>query len=127
MLKIRNPWGEKEWQGRASDSDRKFWGSISAADRQKMGFSEKNDGIFFILWEDFVTYYDMVDICKINDNASYSNVDAEFNKKNAEMFQFETNGGNVTLSLSQQSLRGTDPAIENKGYARSTLIVAKHE
>jgi hypothetical protein len=72
-----------------------------------MGYSQKNDGIFFILWEDFVNYFDMVDICKINDNANYTNVDAELNKKNGEMFEFETNGGNLTLSISQQSLRGT--------------------
>ena len=30
----------------------------------------------------------MVDICKINDNASFTNVSAEFNRKNAEMFEF---------------------------------------
>jgi hypothetical protein len=35
-----------------------------------------------MLWEDFINYFDMVDICKINDNASYSNVDTEFDKKN---------------------------------------------
>lgn len=50
MVKVRNPWGQKEWQGRASDSDNQFWGQISAADKQKMGYSNKNDGVFFILW-----------------------------------------------------------------------------
>jgi len=39
MLKIRNPWGEKEWQGRASDSDRQFWNSISPNDKQRMEFT----------------------------------------------------------------------------------------
>ena len=50
MLKLRNPWGEKEWTGRASDGDRNFWSTVSPVDRQRMGFTEKNDGIFFILW-----------------------------------------------------------------------------
>jgi hypothetical protein len=83
MLKVRNPWGEKEWSGRASDGDRNFWSTISPNDRQRMGYSDKNDGVFFILWEDFVNYFFMVDICKINDNASSTNVEAEFDKKNA--------------------------------------------
>ncbi len=39
-----------------------------------MGFTDKNDGVFFILWEDFVNFFFMVDICKINDNASFTNV-----------------------------------------------------
>lgn len=59
-------------------------------------------------WQDFLDYFVMIDFCKINDNASYINVDAKFNKHNAEMFEFETDGGDVTLSLSQQSLRSED-------------------
>jgi len=79
-----------------------------------------------MLWEDFVNYYDMVDICKINDNASFSSIEAEFDRKRGEIFQFETNGGNLTISLSQQSLRGSDPNVEARGYARSAIIVAKY-
>lgn len=30
----------------------------------------------------------MVDICMINDNASFTNLEAEFSKKNAELFEF---------------------------------------
>lgn len=76
MLKLRNPWGQKEWSGRASDNDNQFWSTVSPADKQKMGYTSKNDGIFFMLWDDFVNYFDMVDICKINDNANFVNADA---------------------------------------------------
>jgi hypothetical protein len=44
--------------------------------------------VFFILWEDFVNYFFMVDICRINDNASFTNLEAEFSKKNAQLFEF---------------------------------------
>jgi hypothetical protein len=50
MLKLRNPWGEKEWTGRASDTDTQFWSKISPNDRQTLGYNNKNDGIFFLLW-----------------------------------------------------------------------------
>ena len=39
MLKIRNPWGSKEWNGRAADSDKRFWSAVSPADRQRLGYS----------------------------------------------------------------------------------------
>lgn len=51
-----------------------------------MNFVQGNDGIFFMLWEDFVNYFDMIDICKVRDNASYLNVDVEFDKKRGEVF-----------------------------------------
>ena len=50
----------------------------------------------------------MIDVCKINDNANYINIDAKFEKKNGQMFDFQTEGGNLTLSLSQKSLRSED-------------------
>lgn len=54
-----------------------------------------------MLWDDFVNYFGMVDICKIDDNANYLDVEADFNKKNGQMFEFETNGGTATVGLSQ--------------------------
>lgn len=47
---------------------------MPAADKLKLGFKEKNDGIFYMLWKDFVDYFGMVDICRIDDNANYLNV-----------------------------------------------------
>ena len=54
-----------------------------------------------MLWDDFVNYFGMVDICKIDDNANYVVVEADFNKKNGQMFEFETNGGTSTVAVSQ--------------------------
>lgn len=39
-----------------------------------------------MLWEDFVNYFSMVDICRINDNANYISVESDFNRKNGQMF-----------------------------------------
>lgn len=79
---------------------------MSPTDRQNLEYQEGNDGTFFILWDDFVNYFGMVDICKVNDNANYVSVEAEFDRHNGEMFEFETEGGPATVGLSQKTLRG---------------------
>jgi calpain-9 len=53
MLKIRNPWGNMEWRGTASDSDRRFWERVNIEEQMSLGYSNKDDGTFFMLWEDF--------------------------------------------------------------------------
>ena len=106
ILKLRNPWGNREWKGRANDGDRQFWAAISAADRQNMGVSQGNDGTFFMVWEDWISFFDIVDICRLSDNANYSFCESEINRKRAEMFEFESRGGSLSLSFSQRSLRG---------------------
>ena len=90
-----------------------------------MGHVNKNDGTFFMLYEDFVNYYSMVDICKINDNANYLTSDADFDKKNGEMFEIVTDGkADITIGLSQPSQRWK---AEEENYSRTTLVVAKYE
>ncbi len=71
MVKLRNPWGREEWNGRASEQDKNFWNKLKGFDRDNLGQKYGNDGIFFMLWEDFVDYFNMIDICKLNDNANY--------------------------------------------------------
>ena len=85
---MRNPWGKREWNGRASEQDKNFWAKIPPAEKQRLEYKEGNDGTFFILWEDFVNYFGMVDICTIDDNANYVSVESEFDKHNGEMFEF---------------------------------------
>lgn len=50
MLKIRNPWGEREWNGRASELDLEFWKKLKPMDKDKLGHRFQNDGTFFMLW-----------------------------------------------------------------------------
>lgn len=48
-----------------------FWNQMNPIDKDKLGQKFENDGIFFMLWQDFVRYFAMIDICQINDNANY--------------------------------------------------------
>ena len=36
--------------GEASDNDKKFWSNMSNLDKQRLGYVQKNDGTFFMLW-----------------------------------------------------------------------------
>ena len=44
LIKIRNPWGKKEWTGDWSDYSDKWTESTKA----KVDFEAKNDGVFWI-------------------------------------------------------------------------------
>lgn len=61
LLKLRNPWGSFEWQGRWSDKSddwKKYPGVALEIGRPK----DIDDGIFYIEWNDFVAHYDFVDV-----------------------------------------------------------------
>jgi hypothetical protein len=125
MLKIRNPWGEREWNGRASESDLQFWKKMNPFDADRLAHTFENDGTFFMLWEDFVQYFSMVDICRINDNAHYFSHQAEYIDDQAKIFELETSGGDVVVTLSQRNIRGLDWREKKKGYANATMVIAK--
>ena len=86
MIKVRNPWGKREWNGRASDQDHRFWSQISTSEKRLLGYVERNEGKFFMLWEDFFTYFALVDICKVDDNANYFFFEKTFSSHHGEVF-----------------------------------------
>lgn len=74
MVRLRNPWPERQWSGRAAEGDHRFWSSLSPADRSHLGPSPDNKGTFVMLWEDFSNYFFMVDICQAHLNANISSL-----------------------------------------------------
>ena len=61
LVKLRNPWGEKEFIGDWSDKSPKWTDQI----KKKVEFDEaKDDGIFYMSYDDFIKYYDIVEILK---------------------------------------------------------------
>jgi len=68
LLKIRNPWGVGEWSGNWSDQSN-LW---TPALKKQVGLEEKDDGVFFMTFEDFIKYYIVINICRIHKNYHYS-------------------------------------------------------
>jgi calpain-15 len=50
LLQIRNPWAQKEWQGDWCDRSNKWTEAL----RKEVGAEQKDDGVFFISYEDYI-------------------------------------------------------------------------
>ncbi|XP_071377859.1 calpain-2 catalytic subunit-like isoform X2 [Centroberyx affinis] len=61
LVRIWNPWGEKEWNGDWSDKSA-LWNTVSSDDRDECR-KKRNDGEFWMKMEDYCVYYEDMDIC----------------------------------------------------------------
>ena len=59
LIKLRNPWGHKEWNGAWSD-DSDLWTDEL---RDQLGVEQKNDGIFFMAFSDYMSRFRDTNIC----------------------------------------------------------------
>ncbi|CAG9317152.1 unnamed protein product [Blepharisma stoltei] len=67
ILQIRNPWGNQEWKGDWSDSSDLWTPQL----KKQCGWSNSDDGTFWIPFEDFAQYFVNVTICRVHDNYYY--------------------------------------------------------
>ena len=69
LVHLRNPWGNGEWSGDWSDSSRRWTNDLR---NQCDNYERKNDGSFWMSFNDFRTYYVVVGICHLYENYKYS-------------------------------------------------------
>jgi len=50
LVKIRNPWGKKEWNGRWSDGSPE-WDMVEDGEKRRLKYENKNDGGFWMLFQ----------------------------------------------------------------------------
>ncbi|XP_026215837.1 calpain-2 catalytic subunit-like isoform X2 [Anabas testudineus] len=63
LVRIRNPWGHKEWTGAWSD-DSKEWKEIHPREKKKLNYSA-DDGEFWMSYKDFQKHFSDLDICHL--------------------------------------------------------------
>ena len=83
LVKMRNTWGFKEWNGDWGDRS-PLWGE---EEKEQVKYQKRDDGVFFMSYEDFFNYFMVTDICYVLYD-SYSKtlkVDAE-NMRQAQIF-----------------------------------------
>jgi hypothetical protein len=65
IVKLRNPWGNGEWSGNWSDSSKKW----NASTKKQCEYQEnRDDGVFYMSFDDFVKYYVTMGIVKLEHN-----------------------------------------------------------
>ncbi|KAM4828473.1 LOW QUALITY PROTEIN: calpain-9 [Thomomys bottae] len=68
LIRIRNPWGQVEWNGPWSDSSPE-WHSVDLAEQQRLCHTALDDGEFWMAFEDFKAHFDKVEICNLTPDA----------------------------------------------------------
>ncbi|XP_053328617.1 calpain-6 [Spea bombifrons] len=62
MVRMRNPWGSKEWRGAWSDGSEE-WNSVSKSEREALGLTIRDDGEFWMTFEDWCSNFTHADVC----------------------------------------------------------------
>uniref|UniRef100_A0A9J7Y5F3 Zgc:85932 n=2 Tax=Cyprinus carpio TaxID=7962 RepID=A0A9J7Y5F3_CYPCA len=68
LVRIRNPWGNTEWNGPWSDGGSE-WDNVSAEEQQRVERIQQEDGEFWMSPEDFCQNFDMVEVCHLSGDA----------------------------------------------------------
>uniref|UniRef100_A0A3P9NRQ4 Calpain-3 n=1 Tax=Poecilia reticulata TaxID=8081 RepID=A0A3P9NRQ4_POERE len=68
LVRLRNPWGQVEWNGPWSDNS-KEWVNLSKADKDKLQHQNAEDGEFWMSFEDFKKNYTKIEICNLTPDA----------------------------------------------------------
>ncbi|XP_036972322.1 calpain-9 [Acanthopagrus latus] len=84
LIRVRNPWGQVEWNGPWSDDSRE-WSYVDSAVKNRI-LQNSDDGEFWMEFEDFKRNYDKVEICNMTPDAL-----SDDTKRHWEVSVFEGN------------------------------------
>ena len=117
VVRLRNPWGNGEWNGDWSDSSSKW----TTATKNKMSFIKRDDGDFYMGYNDFIKYYVTMGFAKIHPDYETSVI--KIKKENATECQLikvtvHKNQVHTYLSLYQKNPR----IITKQGYYQKTAL-----
>ncbi|XP_052000993.1 calpain-3-like isoform X2 [Xyrauchen texanus] len=68
LVRLRNPWGQVEWNGPWSDNS-KEWETISKAEKEKLQQQNAEDGEFWMSFKDFKKKFTKIEICNLTPDA----------------------------------------------------------
>lgn len=126
LLRIRNPWGFREWNGKWSDNSKEWDDEAKKAFRS---YENKNDGTFFISIEDYKTYFAETQICKIKSPACTKCIVIEKSKfESPNMFELQLNRETaIDISAIKQSYRFNRNIPDGAEMTINILLLKKDE
>ena len=68
VVKIRNPWGQGEWNGSWGDSSTDWTPEL----KQQLNYNKTNDGVFYMGFDDWRKYFYDYQMCYYHDDYKYS-------------------------------------------------------
>lgn len=123
LVRLRNPWGRFSWTGDWSDGS-PLWNPELRYELMALGSEE---GVFWMSLEDFMKYFDSVDVCKIREGWAEAHVNGCFPQfagppaKVALVNVFNTT--EVEFCLFQEGVRGKAEGV--KALLDLSIIVCR--
>lgn len=71
LVKLRNPWGNREWNGAWSDDSEELK-QLSEEEKAELGVKIEDDGEFWMPWDDFCTHFTIVTVCALVNTSIFS-------------------------------------------------------
>lgn len=121
LLNIRNPWGGTEWTGDWSDSSPLWTPDI----KKKLGWENKDDGSFWMCFEDFSHYFSGVTICKVHDDYFYDAMHKNQKPEDFSVFKVNVSKGGDTYFMVTHADSRRFGGDDNYEYSPLRIIVAK--
>ena len=121
LVKLRNPWGKSEWNQAWSDGDSRWTTSLKG----KVGLEERDDGVFFMEFSDFVQYFSDVQICRVYDYYHYYSYRTKSRKNEYKFYRIKFDDpGHYYITVNQANKRHFKKSDQYQ-YSEARLLLAK--
>lgn len=127
LLRVKNSWGTNEWEGDWSDKSSKWTEEY----KKLLNYEDKEDGIFWISYKDYLQFYTTTHICHERDNFNYETAKLSFNKaKPVNFFKIKVpKNTSGAIIVNQKNTRLYQNAKQFKDFDNNygSMIVFKYE
>jgi len=130
IIKIRNPWANKEGQGEWCDSSQKWTNKML----KEMNHEVKDDGVFWVTPQELIQNFDNIDVCKVMYNYKYSSIafnqESNKNKVSTKLIKMKVNKkSHIFISINQKDKRHYQMTSNSKKYiySRTRMLVVRIE
>ncbi|CAD8111547.1 unnamed protein product [Paramecium sonneborni] len=123
LIKLRNPWGKKEWQGEWCDDSSSWTKEL----KKQLRVSEKaEDGIFYMSFQDFVRYFNTIYVGYFQQNYIYKSQTIVSKKNKSIYFVFNIDvPGQYYFTAQQKSQRHFKDKYTNYEYSPIRMMLAQ--